>query len=173
MIQIINFVENDYIQNIPQLLVEIVVILHIGNNANDTIVYVSMIFSVLSAFTGIYEMCAPKSVLQWSRDHVMIEFDVIGIVNASKYRQRVKGIRDGISSLLGIDKDGLEVVRPSYIPKGLRVCINVGINYDSRSNGNNIADMINEAHETEELAEIIKHSWSLSKVPVIDNLAVF
>ena len=106
------------------------------------------------------------------RDYVSIEFDVTGaslIAKKKSCKLRVKGIRNGISSLLGIDESLLEVTKPMTIKKGLKVTTNIYIN-NTKAIDMSIEKDMNDAQQSGELAEIIKEAWRLSAIPAVSKV---
>ena len=138
------------------------------DNANDTVVYVAMAVSILSIVILVLSMVSRRDLLR-STDYVTVEFDVTEISNTNKCRNNVTNIHNELSSLLGLNKSLLEICRPSFIPKGLKMIINVRIN-KTKQIDMNIERMINNAANSGELAQIIKRSWSLSSEPFINNI---
>ena len=130
-----------------------------------------MILSSLSLLTTGLTMISQRKIAR-GRDYVSIEFDVTGaslIAKKKSCKLRVKGIRNGISSLLGIDESLLEVTKPMTIKKGLRVTTNIYIN-NTKAIDMSIEKDMNEAQQSGELAEIIKEAWDLSAIPNVSEV---
>ena len=159
------------IQNIPQLVIQIVYILFGTTGNPHDIVYFSMAFSVLSIAISTMSMISQRNISK-SRDYISVELDVKGnviITNMKKCRNEKCELELQISSLLGINKNLVEVTRPQQIQKGLRIKINLKINY-VKSIDMNIERDLNDAKQTGELAEILKASWRLNQVPMISTI---
>ena len=77
-----------YIQNIPQVLIQIVFIIFILEG-NDIIVYIAMSFSLLSIIISTLSMVSTRKILR-NTDYVSIQFDVTGLLDVRNYRNRVK-----------------------------------------------------------------------------------
>ena len=135
------------------------------------IVYASMGFSILSlAITGL-AMLSQRKIIQ-SRDFVSIEFDITGpsiMANKKSCKNRVKSIQNAIASLVGLDEELIEIIRPTTIKQGLKLSINMYIN-NTKAIDMNIEKDINEANETGNLQGIIKDAWNLSSDPMITNI---
>eukprot|EP01084_Bolivina_argentea_P176631 305604_1 len=158
------------LENIPQLAIQIVY-LSISNANTNNIVFISMGFSVLSIIISIFSMVAQRNITR-SRDYVSIQYNVTGISiigQTHKHRNKIKQIRNHISSILGINRELIEIQRPIEIPKGLEIHVNIYVNH-TKAIDTNFEKVIHESQRSGELGEIMKNAWSLSSVPLINNI---
>ena len=158
------------LENIPQLGLQIYLLIN-GESANDFVLYVSMTFSILSIVVSILSMISQRSIAR-SRDYVSIEFDAKGsniISNMSQCHNRKHGLQTQMASLLGIQRNLIEVIRPRQVQQGLHVTINLYIN-NARAIDMNIEKEINKYKSSGQLANIMKESWNLSSPPMIENV---
>ena len=152
---------NIFIQNIPQMILQTIYMIEIGNL--QPIPISSLIFSFISIITTIISMRSTKNILD-SSGFAIIQFDVTGpsiLVKAKKYMTRTAKIRQNLALFLGLpDKRFIEMLRPENIPNGLRVRAIIHIN---RITARDIdyKKLLNESHSNGQLQDILKRSWSL------------
>ncbi len=130
-----------------------------------------MTCSILSIIISILSMISQRNIVR-STGYCTIKFDVTGpaVVNSmSKCRNRVKQLQTQTASLLGLNKNLVEIVRPTEIKKGLRICINIFVN-NATAIDMNIEKEINNSKQSGELTQIMKISWELSSTPIISNI---
>ena len=156
------------LENLPQLGLQIYSL--IADGGSD-IVYISMAFSILSVIISILSMASQRSVVR-SRDFVSVEYDIKGEMIVSNMK-RCKNLKNQLqlhmSSMVGIEQELVEIVKPKQIKQGLKITINFYVN-NTRAIDMNIKHDINKAASTGELATIMKKSWSLSSEPTIENI---
>ena len=146
------------LENIPQIGLQMHLLTI--NRFSNHIVYISMAFSILSIIVSILAMLAQRSIVR-ARDYVSVEFDVKGeiiVSNMSKCKNQKNELQLQMSSLVGIEKKLIEVMRPKQIKQGLRFTINFFVS-NTRAIDMNIENDINKAQTTGELADIMKKSW--------------
>lgn len=142
-----------------------------SNDDPDDIVYISMVFSVLSIIISTLSMASQRTITKTS-EFVSIEFDVKGqpiVSNLKKCKNRRRELQSQISILLGVNKNLVEITKPQQIQKGLRVNINLKVN-NVKSIDMNIEQQIKSAKESGELAGILKASWKLNGVPSVSDV---
>ena len=130
-----------------------------------------MVFSVLSIVISILTMISQRSIAR-SRDYVSVEFDVKGptiVSNMGRCKNLKNKLQLQMSSLIGIEKELVEIVKPKQIKQGLRITVNFNIN-NTRAIDMNIEKDINKADSTGDIAKIMKESWNLSEEPRIENI---
>ena len=157
-----------FFENIPQILVQIGYIISISENGS--IVYATMTFSVLSVFLTVLSIRTYKN-LEESRDYVQMAVDVKGKViydKISKCKNRIYLLRKQLSGLFGVSIKSIEVQRPTQIPNGLRVSMNIYIN-NTKSIDINCNKLLAEAIKSGQVGQIFKECWDLSAVPTVDN----
>ena len=137
-------------------------------NSYGTIVYAAMAFSLLSIIISVLSLSSRRSIMR-STDYVSISFDVKGLPNARRHRNKVKNIKYDLSSLFGISSNLIEIQRPTQIPKGLAMVVNFRIN-NAKQIDMNIRKMVLDANQSGELADIIKSAWRLESRPLIMDL---
>ena len=116
-------------------------------------------------------MCASMKLIR-SQDHYTIEFDVTGgkvSSNFRTHRNKVIGIRYEICGILGLHENLVEITRPTQIPNGLRIHINLYIN-NAKAIDLNPEMVIINAKRSNQLSMCIKDAWGLTKVPRISNI---
>ena len=157
------------LENIPQLGLQIYLLMQ--NSTSNEIVYISMAASIMSIIISVLSMISQRSVIR-SRDYVSVEFDVKGAVIVSNINQ-CKNLKSKLqlqmSSLVGIEQELVEIVKPEQIKHGLRIMINFHIN-NTRAIDLSIETDIDKAQSTGEIANIMKESWNLSSSPTIENV---
>ncbi len=130
-----------------------------------------MIFSALSMAITILSLISQRNIVK-SRDYVSIEFDVKGaaiMTKTKKCKNRVNKIQNAIASLLGINENLLQTVRPCTIKSGLKIRINIYIN-NATEIDMNIEQDINDAIKSRQIEGIIKTAWNLASNPTITNI---
>ena len=107
----------------------------------------------------------------YDQDITTIEYDVTGqmIVSKMNHTNRKWKLQEQLASIMGINKDLIDLERPQKIPGGVRVRLNIQINVD-KDEQNNLIDLISGAQRSGQLANTMKDAWSLSSVPAIRNL---
>ena len=157
------------LQNLPQIAIQLLFLAHVQNS----IVYISMTFSILSMLISIASVIAKRNLLT-TTTYVSIEFDITGLSDVSKHRNKVSSIKHKIATILGIDSHLFEVARPVQIQEGLKMNMEIRIkdteDQNKKVNMMNIKKMVNDMHESGKLTEIVKSSWSLSTNPIISNV---
>jgi len=107
----------------------------------------------------------------------MIEFDVAGssvVAKGEECRNRVKHLGVQLSAILGVDKGLVEILRPSSIPNGLKVHVNVHVVDDEEDNDmlQHFENLMNNAIISGQVQSSIRGCWELDEVPTISNLSV-
>ena len=127
-------------------------------------------FSILSLVVTVLSMLFQRKIVR-SRDFVSIEFDIAipRTTNRKRCKNKVKSIQNEIGILLGLEEDLVEVMRPSIIKKGFRICINIYIS-NAKAIDMSIEREMNDANNKGEIAEIIKTAWNLTSDPLISNI---
>merc|ERR1712113_333869 len=90
-------------------------------------------------------------------------------MKARLYAKRIRVIKKGISGILGLEYDLIEILPPNSIPNGLQIRVHLYVE-NEESKKRNHEDLIENARATGKLADIITHSWHLKKVPIISNV---
>ena len=128
-------------------------------------------FSILSLAITVLAMLSQKKIVH-ARDFVSIEFDITGpsiMENKASCKNRVKSIQYAFGSLLGLNDELIEIIRPTAIKQGLKLCVNIYIN-NTKAIDMNIEKDVKEANEKGDLQGIIKDAWNLSSTPIISNI---
>ena len=157
------------IENLPQVILQCVYLLQIGDF--DFIAISSMIFSLISIIVMIVSMMTEKKILNGA-GHGKAEFDVTGSMilgKAHHYRNKTKGIRNSISSVLGLESEVIEVMRPTKIPSGLNISTNIHLNH-IQSRDIDYKQLLTKCQQSGQLAEIIKNEWKLQSVPSVSKV---
>ena len=160
-------------ENIPQLLLQIYLLTQSGSDSisSNQIVYISMGFSILSIIISLLAMISQRDIVR-SRDYVSIEYDVKGPMVVDKLKQcrnRRNKLQLQISSLIGVERNLVEIVKPDQIKQGLRVCVNFHVN-NTRAIDLSMENEMKSAQLSGELGNIMKEVWELSDVPKIENI---
>eukprot|EP01084_Bolivina_argentea_P286052 490640_1 len=160
-------------ENVPQLALQILYayVYKPELTWRDEIVYISMAFSVISIIAALFSWKSRKNVLD-SQDYVSIQFDVKGHAvcsNITKCKKRVNQIKECLSGVLGIEKSLIEITKPSQIPHGLLIKINIFVNY-VKAVDTNWKGILNDAAHSGQVGQIFKESWNLSTSPSITNI---
>ena len=132
----------------------------------------SMSFSILSIIIAVIAMYSAKKLIQ-SQDYYSIEFDVKGSGIASnskghKKLNRVKKIKYEICGILGLQEDLVEILKPSLIPNGVKIVINLYIN-NAKAIDLNPEKILIDANNNGQLPTAIKDAWGLNTAPAISN----
>eukprot|EP01083_Nonionella_stella_P258645 883789_1 len=130
-----------------------------------------MAFSVISIISALFSWKSRKNVLD-SQDYVSIQFDVKGhdvCANITKCKKRVNQIKECLSGVLGIEKSLIEITKPSQIPHGLLIKINIFVNY-VKAVDTNWKGILNDAAHSGQIGQIFKESWNLSTSPSITKI---
>ncbi len=156
----------------PQLCLQIWFAL-ISHGSIDTIVYASMIFSVLSIIVSLLSLVSQRTIIR-NRHYVSIHYDITGNITSSdlkKFTRQSTEIKLQSALLLGVDRNVLEIIRPSIIQSGVRVHINVSVS-KTKSIDMNIPKIMDGSQKSGKLAEIVQQAWSLNHAPVISNMNI-
>lgn len=159
-------------ENIPQISLQIWLIFWLQDEVDD-IVYIAMAFSVASIIISLLSQITQRNIVR-SKDCVSIGFNVQSsdmITKTDKCKRKNKKIIAGVGSLLGIDKNLVEMTRPQDIKKGLRVNIVLYINH-TKAIDMNIEKEINDIRASGELARVMKLGWNLNDTPIIDQMNI-
>ena len=159
-----------YLKNIPQLVIQIVFFAMFQQSQNNIILYLAMTFSILSIIISALSMISTRSISR-NTDYVSIEFDVTGLSDIKQCRNRVKKIKSAFSTSIGVNALLFDISRPIQIQRGLKMSINMKLNYTKQIDMN-IEKLMNDMNQSGELAEILKLSWSLTNTPKISNINV-
>ena len=103
---------------------------------------------------------------------ISIEFHVQSadiVLKLDQYRNWKNKLQSEIASLIGIDSDLIEMMKPTQIKQGLKVVINFHIS-NSRAIDGNIEKNITDAQNSGQIANIMRESWNLSSAPMIKNV---
>ena len=118
-------------------------------------------------------MCMEKSLVN-SQQYIIISMDISGkgvMGKIKRCKTRTKHINQSICSLIGVDAQVTEILKPTSIPKGLRLEMYIYVNVED----NKVSDLKNvleNAVANGELASIIDQHWKLQNVPFISNLSI-
>ena len=157
-----------YSQNLPQLTIQAWFLISYSSDIN-AVVYASIIFSGLSLLITALSIVSQRDILQ-SQDYLSIEFDVTGGMKKIKHhRNRIKPIKAGIASTLGLSNKLLEITRPMPIKNGLRLKINIYVNNINTDNMN-IQEDFNLASENGQIIKLIMSGWKLNSNPHLSNI---
>ena len=157
-------------QNIPQLGIQLWFLIQYSSGIN-VIVYASIIFSSLSLIITALTIVSQRNILK-SRNHVTLEFDVTGpmiLENMRECRNKIKSIKRGIAASIGVDNNLLEITRPMTVKNGLRLHVNIYVNY-TKAIDMNIERDFNEANHNGQITKLITTSWKLTSAPNISNI---
>ena len=158
------------LENIPQFIIQIIFISSIQNDSNNidnTIVYISMVFSLLSIIISVLSLISRRNILR-ATDYVSISFDV-ELTDASKCRNLVRSIKHQFGTSLGVNSNLIKISRPMDIPGGLKIIMHVRMS-NTKQIDMNVQKRVNDLHESGRISEILQSSWSLSKEPLISNV---
>ena len=154
----------------PQLGLMIWYIVASGEQT-DSIVFISMAFSVLSIVVTVVSMYTAKSLIE-TQNFYSVEFDVTGVMVADRIdvcRNNVKPIQRQIEVILGLRENLVEITRPTNIQNGVRLHINVYVGY-TKAVDMNIEKVVNDAKDSGQLSQIIVKSWDLSGAPSLSDI---
>ena len=104
-------------------------------------------------------------------DYVSIAFDVKSPMIGDSHRHKIREIRGGIASILGLSPRLIELTRPYPVQKGLRIKINAYINH-TKYIDMNLENIMIASMRSGEIAKIVQNAWNLQEVPLIGNLKV-
>eukprot|EP01084_Bolivina_argentea_P109212 195184_1 len=158
------------LENIPQLVLQIWYMFQLGKSDNF-IAIVAIIFSGISIIVTILSMTIEKSLLN-SQEYTLLSMDVIGksvVEKSRKCRKTVRKIKEGISGIIGLDYELIDIVKPQTIPKGLQLNIHLYVD-NKQSKENKYEDLFNDALKNKNLVKIISDTWCLSSTASILNL---
>eukprot|EP01084_Bolivina_argentea_P301772 520705_1 len=157
------------LENAPQLVIQSLFLVQIGQF--DDITVLSMIFSTISIIVTIASMITEKQILN-SCGYAMVEFEVTGtsvIQKTDQCKNQVRIIRGQISSILGLNQQVIEIMRPIIVPNGLKLTIYIHLNHiESRSIDYKM--LLNQCQQNGQLAGIIQNSWKLQSIPIISKI---
>ena len=157
-----------YPQNLPQLAIQAWFIVSYSSHIN-AVVYASIIFSGLSLLITALSIVSQRDILQ-SQDYLSIEFDVTGPMKKVKHcRNRIKSIKAGIASILGLSDRVLEITRPMPIKNGLRIKINIYVN-NIKTDNTSIEQDFNQASQNGQIIKLIMSGWKLNSSPHLSNI---
>ena len=115
-------------------------------------------------------MWTAKSLINF-QDYNSIEFDANGSMIAPKIRKCRNNINnsktDGV--VFGIDENLVEISRPRAIQNGVKLHMNVYID-NVKAIDMDIQKVVNDAKDSGQLAQLLKESWKLDGVPIIENV---
>jgi len=149
------------LENIPQLAIQMY-FLSLSLSDDDVTVYVSMLFSGLSAVAVISGICFQRGVVR-STAHVAVQFEVVDAEIGKEHSRRVRGIKHGLAALWALSPRLVEVRRPTLIRDGMLLSINVY---------RNLGATLDDAKQSGAIAEVIRAAWKLQNVPLIRELKV-
>ena len=178
-------------ENIPQLIIQTLYIYSFNgfNNDNtsnsiDAITISSILFSVLSITISILTLCLQQSISD-EQEYIIISMDIIGD-SVEEKANKCKSIRNKIlnrfASILGKDRNSMDMSQPSLIPGGLKV--NIYLYFNKNENQTNrttsIAGelasecdtLLQESMNNGKLAMVFQTHWDLRKKPEITNIDV-
>lgn len=158
------------LENIPQLSLQIWLLLSFGSTNSD-VVYLAMTFSAFSIIVTVFSLISQRSIIR-SRDYVSISMDITGsmvVSNLTPCQNRKIKLQSQIGALMGLDRELIEIERPTQIKQGLRLQINFHIN-NTRAIDMNLEREMKAAQQSGQLAEILKNSWKLPSVPLVSNI---
>ena len=148
------------LENVPQLILQIWYIreLHGFENA---ITVASLIFTSISIFVSILSLCVLKQIV-YDQDAVLIEFMVKGqmIVSRAKNTSRRWVLQEQLGTILGLNKNLIEVERPQKIAGGVKVCLNIRIN-DGDARKKDLEELMRKAMHSGQLAQTMNECWDL------------
>ena len=137
----------------------------------------SLAFTVLSIILAVIQLYWHKLML-FDQDLIMIEFDVCGPSVHSK-AEKVKNIVHSLcwkmARILSVGKGMVEIMRPTDIPKGLRVHVNVSVVIDDEKDENlceKFETLMNDAINSGLVQATFGECWKLDQVPTVSNLSV-
>ena len=151
-------------QNVPQLILQTI---YISLFHLDAVAIVSALFSSISILVTALSVITQMMIMR-KQSFMMIRFNVNGIGVKRMMTRRVKGIAKGISSILGVPEDAVEIERSQDLSAGgigfvIEVDVNVYDNIDYQQ-------LMQKAIDRGALAEMFRKYWKLEGVPVITGL---
>eukprot|EP01084_Bolivina_argentea_P053135 97558_1 len=158
------------LENLPQISIQIIYIyITSKEELTDPMVYLSMLFSVISVIGGIFAMCAQKNILEVEQ-YTQIKYDVIGKSVQDANKNLVNALRHKIAALLRVDYSLVDIMRPLPVRNGVEITINVMVK-NNRSYSMDFGTKMKEVQQSGELAEYMVELWSLLSTPNITNLS--
>eukprot|EP01084_Bolivina_argentea_P214199 363692_1 len=158
-------------ENIPQIVIQVLYIYFTTKQKlTDPVVYMSMIFSLLSIIGGILAMCSQKNILK-IEEYTHIEFDVVGDGVSNANANKVNDIKYKIAKLLSIQQELVEMCLPIEIDDGFKIAMNIFIR-NKKSNEMDIENRLKQANDNNKISKIITQSWKLSNPPTIRNIQI-
>ena len=136
----------------------------------NEIIIISLIFTVISILVSIMSMCVTRKISK-EQTVIIIEFEVKGqiIVSNERNTNRAKKLKEQLGSILGINKDLIDLERPQKIPGGVKVRLNIQMNAD-QAGKHKLQELINKAMQNEQLSDTVKEAWKLTMKPNVKNL---
>lgn len=137
----------------------------------DFIVLCSMAFSIISILVTLISAYTQKHVL-YSKGYAIVSFDVTGAAitgNISRCQRNIYRFKNEISSMLGLERELVEFVKPYIIAKGLRMTVLIHVNRVAMRDGE-YEKILNDAIRSGELAKIMMSGWKTKGVVVCKNL---
>eukprot|EP01084_Bolivina_argentea_P241163 404927_1 len=158
-------------ENLPQIALQCGYIASSTTVSNSSIIYISLIFSSISIAIAVISLLTQKAIIN-RMDYVELTFDVIGkdvSANTVKCQSIVKKPQREITGILGINKNLTEIFRPTQIPNGLCVKMNLYISI-SKAIDKNCQKLMENAKNNGKLSETFQNAWGLSSKPMINNI---
>ena len=84
-------------------------------------------------------------------------------------KTKCKKLRDEFAVLIGAETSTIEIIKPTYIKRGLEIKFHVYMN-DKHMKQIDYDKVLLEANESNELAESVKIAWDLSENPKITDI---
>ena len=113
-----------------------------------------------------------EKTIDFTQSHAVITMNVTGESirkKGKKCKTMSRKLREELAILIGAETSTIEIIKPTYIKRGLEIKIHVLLN-DKDTQRIDYEKILIEATETNELAEIIRSSWKLSDKPLISNV---
>jgi len=165
------------LENFPQLVLQISYILVTTGTRIEAITVTSLTFTVISIIVAVISLFVQKQIL-FDQDLVMIEFDVCSSAVATKEeacKNMVHGLGKRLSAIVGVDKGLVEILRPTNIPNGLRVHLNIHVVDDDEEDQNKCEEfetVMIDALKSGQVQASFRDCWELNSVPIVSNLSV-
>ena len=160
-----------FLSDVPQLILQVWYMYQLNNIANNIIAISSAVFSAVSIVVAVLSMSMARSLVN-SQESTSIKVDITGKPVAAKLRgcaKRVRGIRKGLSLMIGLDAQLIEVLKPSLIPNGIQLVIHLYVS-NKESRKQEFAQVFTDAKNSGRLQEMIRAAWKLKGVPLIAKL---
>lgn len=116
-----------------------------------------------------------EKMIDFTQNYAIITMNITGECvrkSAKKCRLMNNKLRQGISILINVLENMIEVIKPTNIKNGLLVKFHVYAN-EHLDKKIDYAKILNEANKTKdnELSEIVKEAWMLDDNPEISNIS--